>query len=260
MVASVKMKRAQADALQGRPYATALDRIAQKVAKKLDVFEDMKVKTTQTAEKNLYVVISTTKGLCGSFNVNIFRFLSEIVSFEKDDFVVVGKKGAEFTARMGASVVADFSQHKPLVDAVSPIFSLIFDLFKKNTYRSVYLVYNKFISTFRTQPVKMRLFPIQMASDISFQESSERDRQEYMVEPTYKSMMKSLIQDVLREKIKTALRDSEAGEHASRMLAMKNATDSAADIQYNLTLLRNKLRQQGITYELLDMIAAKDSE
>ncbi|HLD26589.1 MAG TPA: ATP synthase F1 subunit gamma [Patescibacteria group bacterium] len=263
MVSAVKMKRAQKDAFEGREYRTVLDMIAQKVMSIDDchtILQSQTKKNTVKKDKNLFVLITSNKGLCGSFNVNLFRFLSHHTRFEKDDFIVVGKKGAEFLAHIGASIKANFSDQKPLISAVSPLFSLIYDHFVNQTYATIFIVYNKCISTFKNEPVMVQLFPIKNR-DIVLEVSSTDaiGTQQYMIEPSLHMMITALLKDMLQEKIKTAFLDSMAGEHASRMIAMKNATDSAEDIMYNLTRLRNKLRQQNITYELLDMIAASSS-
>lgn len=254
MVAAVKMRRAQQEAIEGYAYRNALDMMAKKVITEDYAFKNNPMKTN---EKNLYIIISSNKGLCGNFNVNLFRFLSGQTTFENDDFISIGKKGAEFILHMSSSIIADFSDQKPIVNAVSPIFSLIFEKFMNNSYKSIFLIYNKFISTFKKEPVKVQLLPIQ--NILADHPSKKSENQTYVIEPSSRILLESLLQEVLKEKIKTALLDSAASEHASRMMAMKNATDSAQDIMYNLTRLSNKLRQQGITYELLDMITAKES-
>jgi F-type H+-transporting ATPase subunit gamma len=82
---------------------------------------------------------------------------------------------------------------------------------------------------------------------------------EYLIEPSSEKIIDSLLRSYLEERIRFSIIQSEAGEHSSRMIAMKNATDNAEDLTYSLTLLRNKIRQTKITYELLDMMTAKES-
>lgn len=255
MVAAVKMRKAQQEAYEGLEYRKTLDMIAKKVIK--GSYFDLKNKSVKKIDdKNLYVIISSNKGLCGSLNVNLFRFFNSHTHFETDDFIVAGKKAAEFLSHMGASVIADFSDQHPM-DAFSAIFLLISAHFSKNSYKSIFIEYNHFISTFKNQPVKIQLFPIQKINDLNIQQNGQKkEREEYIIEPSRSMMIESLILDVVKEKIKTAFLESAVCENASRMMAMKNATDNAEDIKYDLTRLRNTLRQQGITYELLDMIAA----
>lgn len=257
MVAAVKMKKAQKITLEGRPYQEILDKIIKRLlTADIVSFSPFLKKTKEEAiDKNLYVFISTNKGLCGTFNFNLFKFALKEINFEKNDFIILGKKGATFILRMGGNIIADFSDQMPFIDNVSAIFSLVVANFLNNKYQTVYLVYNKFLSTFRSEPIKTQLLPI-----VSFEELSGIEvKIDYLIEPSPLEILDSLIQDFLRERIRGAILDSEAAEHSARMMSMKNATENAEEITYNLTLLRNKLRQQSITYELLDMITAKEA-
>lgn len=267
MVAAVKMKKAQQRAIESRVYREMLDAITRRVMTAPDASYAVKTFSqgaffdkNKAPKNSLYVVVASNKGLCGSFNVNLFRFLIKEANWLNDGFIIVGKKAAEFVVKMGGKIIADFSNQQPVIDVVSPIFSLVFRHFFENTYKATYLVYNEFISTFKIIPAKKQLLPFEKLTNLSeLTETAKMTKNDYLIEPSYEIIFEALIKDALKEKIKTALLDNEAGEHAARMLAMKNATDNAADITYNLTLLRNKLRQQAITYELLDMIAAKES-
>jgi F-type H+-transporting ATPase subunit gamma len=127
-------------------------------------------------------------------------------------------------------------------------------------YSSVYLIYNSFVSTIRQEPTIKKLFPISEVSEVDFigQDSVEsKDVRQYVVEPSFDEVLVSLINDYLQDKIRGAILESEAAEHSARMMAMKAATDNATDLIFNLTLLRNKVRQTAITNELLDITTAQ---
>jgi F-type H+-transporting ATPase subunit gamma len=94
---------------------------------------------------------------------------------------------------------------------------------------------------------------------MEYQEKPQEPTGEYTIEPDPSAIIDALIKNYIEEKIRYAIMQSEAGEHSARMMAMKNATDNAREVVINLTLVKNKLRQQKITYELLDMITAKES-
>lgn len=263
MVSAVKMRKAQNMALEGRPYRDLLTKIIKRVYKEDEmsssIFLNNKNKTSSA--KNLNFLISSNKGLCGSFNFNLFRFMIKEINPDKDDFIIIGKKGADFIMRIKAKIIADFSLQVPFINSVSSIFTLIEQNFPAN-YQNIYLFYNKFISTFKFEQVKLQFLPIinffQAMEQISENEIQAK-QEDYLIEPSPDKIIKPLIQDFLKEKLKQAILDSEAAEHSSRMLSMKNATDSASDIIYRLTLLRNKLRQESITNELLDMVTAKEA-
>ncbi len=258
MVAAVKMKKSQKVAQEGKPYQKMLEKIIRRILPTVDLSLSPLLKKNEpsSTDKNLYVFISTNKGLCGAFNFNLFKTALTEVRFEKDDFIVLGKKASNFILKMRGNIVADFSDQGPFVHSVSAIFSLLIDGFLNNQYGSVFLFYNQFLSTFSSEPRKEQLLPIVYPEELisKIERTSER---EYLIEPSPQKIIDPLIRDFLKEQIKSAILNSEAAEHSARMLSMKNATDNAADIIYSLTLLRNKLRQEGITNELLDMVSAK---
>ncbi len=257
LVSAVKMRKAQQLAVEGRPYREVLESIIRKVVPTVDKSMSPLLTVREGAQrKELVVVISSNKGLCGAFNINIFRLLLKSEDINHADFITVGKKGAVFIASSGKAVLADFSTTAPL-NEVSAVFRMALESFLAGKYQKVSLVYNKFITTLRSESVKEQLLPVQLKqeSEIGSQESGV----DYLIEPSKNVLLERLLKNYLEEKIRGAIINSEAAEHSSRMIAMKNATDNATEVIYNLTLLRNKLRQQKITYELLDMITAKES-
>jgi len=260
MVAAVKMKKAQKVAYEGRPYQEKLQEIINRVLPSINpqLSPLLRKSEPQPQGKNLYIFISSNKGLCGGFNFNLFKLALKEIQFEKDEFIVLGKKAVDFILKMRGKIIADFSQQTPFADNVSAIFSLAVEGFLKGQYNTVYLFYNQFISTFRSEPRKNQLLPISRPQDL-MTKINVKVLREYLIEPSPQEIIEPLLEDFLKEKIKNAILNSEAAEHSARMLAMKNATDNAADIIYNLTLLKNKLRQDGITNELLDIISAKQA-
>ncbi|MBP7967261.1 F0F1 ATP synthase subunit gamma, partial [Candidatus Woesebacteria bacterium] len=129
------------------------------------------------------------------------------------------------------------------------------------SYKKVSIIYNKFISTLKSEVSEEVLLPfsaVEVFGDNTDQAATHL-QQEYKIEPSAEEILEQLILSFIENKIRGALISSEAVEHSARMMAMKSATDNASDIIYNLTLLSNKLRQEKITNELLDMITAKES-
>lgn len=255
LVSAVKMRKAQLAATEGRPYQELLEEAIHNLTAKGDAVES--VYLTKASEKNtkkLMIVVTSNKGLCGSFNFNLIRAIAKDVNKE-NAFLTIGKKGTGLISHLGGSVVADFSSLN-LLDSVSAVFQLALDGYLKGTYGEVVLVYNKFISTLKSEPVVKTILPVSMKGTHDDKDVMSAD---YMVEPSPQTVLDALLKSFIEEQIRFAIVESEAGEHSARMVAMKNATDNASNVIYNLTLLKNKLRQQSITYELLDMITAKES-
>jgi len=255
LVSAIKMKKAQTAAIEARAYQEHLEYIIKQSMGRVDTNLSPLLKAKDDQAKELVIFVTANKGMCGSFNFDLFRFFAKNMTLGDADFIVVGKKGAMLTTRMGGNILADFSSNQPL-NNVSAIFTMVVDAFLAGTYRSVSVVYNKFISTLRTEPVKETLLPMRLQITGPM---ATKFNQEYVIEPSAEEIIDHVLRSYVQEKIRNVFIQMEAGEHSARMVAMKNATDSANDIIYNLTFLGNKLRQEKITSELLDMITAKES-
>src|SRR3989344_245495 len=230
LVSAVKMKKAQQRALDGRSYQELLEEAIANIVQRAELTASELLKPNKnTSGKQLFIVVTSNKGLCGSFNVNVIRFLAKQVNRE-NAFVTLGKKGTVLISSLGGKVIGEYS--------------------------SVSLVYNKFISTLRYDPQEKTLLPFSLNE---VRKEAEQKPKIYEIEPDSESVIDALLKSFIEEQIRYAVIESEAGEHSARMIAMQNATDNANSVIYELTLLKNKLRQQSITYELLDMITAKES-
>ena len=260
LVSAIKMKKSQQKAIEGKPYRNLLSFIIGKIlASGLEKsYSPLLSLANQEVEKEVAIVITSNKGLCGGFNFNLFRFLVREVDFKKTDFITIGNKGAIFIKKMGGQVIADFSSSYQ-EDKVSAIFKTVLDLFLNGNYQNVYLIYNRFLTAVKSEPTKRKILPISVDENKFQLKENKIIFSEYIVEPSPEKIFDSVLRSLVEEQIREALIDSEAAEHSARMMAMKNATDNAEDVIYNLTLLRNRVRQEKITYELLDMITAKES-
>jgi F-type H+-transporting ATPase subunit gamma len=253
MVSAVKMKKAQALALEGSPYRQVLQEMISRV---IENTQSRYVETIDKKDgKTLYIFISTNKALCGSCNFNLIKLAASSIDFNKSSFITVGRKGATMVSKLGGTITADFSENLPFIDNTSDIFSLVSQGFLAGEYSKIAIVYNKFISTLHIEPTIDQLLPISK-QELTSMKTQERD---YVIEPDASVIIDSLLNDYIKEKIIGAILNSEASEHSSRMIAMKNATDNAQEIMFNLTLLKNKLRQSSITNELLDITTAQST-
>lgn len=257
MVSAVKMKKAQTAAMEAAAYQEFLERSIRRVGSSINPQYSavLQVKNDR-ASKHLVIMVSSNKGLCGAFNLNLFRFYQKETEKGEHDVVVVGKKGGILSVQLGHTVAADFSSHTPLAN-VGALFDYVLEAYMNGTYKTVSVVYNKFISSFSVEPTMELLLPFRM--DAVTSDEDDYAHGEYAIEPDPADIIDALLKSYIEEKIRHAVMQSEAGEHSARMMAMKNATDNATEVVGSLTSLKNKLRQQKITYELLDMITAKES-
>jgi F-type H+-transporting ATPase subunit gamma len=265
MVSAVKMRKAQQAALEGREYRLILDAILQKVIGNTSDLKEINIPWLKTSEgeKTLNILVTSNKGLCGSFHSNLFKHVLTNKSLNNTTFVTIGQKGAQFASAIGSKVYVDFSGQMPFVDNVSAVFSAVEEQFISGGYSKVTITYNKFISSLKSEPTTEQLLPIEnlqlLIDDDKDNKADQELNADYIIEPSVAELLGPLVQDYIKERIRSAITDSEASEHSARMMAMKAATDNAGEVIYSLTLLGNKLRQSQITNELLDMVGAKES-
>lgn len=257
LVSAVKMRKAQQAEVESRPYREGLMNVIQKIVEKIDVSHSPLLNPPSKSEsKNLIILVSSNKGLAGAFNVNLFRFMmKKDIDFSSTDFVTIGTKGAQFAARIGSHIQADFSSGHPITE-VSAIFNYAVEQYLNGQYQAIYLIYNKFISAMRSEVMQEQLLPFTIQP---IQQTTAQLKKEYLIEPSPREIIDSLLHSYIEDRVRGAVISSEAVEHSARMMAMKTATDNASDVIYNLTLVGNKLRQTKITNELLDMVTAKES-
>lgn len=259
LMSAVKMKKAVALEVEGRPYRNGLYEMMTAVSGKVDPSLSPLFQYQTTDDKpDLVIFVSANKGLCGAFLVNILKYLIKNVDLKKTQFVTVGTKGAQMLSRFDRDLIADFSSANPIVQT-SAIFDLVLESFQSKKYRHIKLLYTKYLSITKSEVTLTTLLPVPKDEVLQNQASVEKLSKDTIIEPNPKSLIEALLRSYVEEQIRGAVISSLAVEHSARMLAMKNATDNAEDVIYSLTLVGNKIRQTKITSELLDMITAKES-
>jgi F-type H+-transporting ATPase subunit gamma len=259
MVAASKMRRSQEQALATRPYSQAL----QKSLAKLGQFSDASLHPlleTHVTGKNVLLLISTDKGLCGALNPTLFKAtLSEYRTQDEAIIVAIGKKAVAFARNTGLSLYAQFTDLPEKLTAadVLPISSLLIEGFLDNSFKSVQIVYMDFINTLSQKVAVTQLLPL-------MQNKEYRDdtmivpevHSEYAFEPNPKEILSQLLPYYIENTLYQSFLESKASEHSARMVAMKNASENAHELVNELKLIFNKSRQAAITNELLDITTA----
>jgi F-type H+-transporting ATPase subunit gamma len=262
MVAAAKMRKAQQAALAGRPYATLMNQVLAEVTAGAKDFAHPLLEV-RDPRKRCVIVVSTDKGLCGSLNTNLLR---EAAKFDKDTtlYVAAGRKASQFIARTRRQLAAEFSyKDTPLFSEARAISKFACDLFTKGGADRVDILFTNFVSTLSQKPEIVPLLP---AGDIKTVTAGVSARAgqgtlaggatEYLFEPSPGRVLGALLPHYLNFKVYQILLEAKASEQSARMVAMKNATDNAQQIIKDLTLEYNKLRQAGITKELLEISSA----
>ena len=253
MVAAAKMRKAQAAALAGRPYQEMLTRVLAAIKGHVEP-SSHELLAVRPVKRELILIFSTDKGLCGPLNTNLFRELAEI-DREKTEYAVMGRKAVQFIARTRRNLAADFA----LKDAVRfadirPIAKFASDKFISGEVDQVRVLYPKFVNTLTQQSVMQDLLPVPTETlDVQ----GEAAHGEYLFEPDARGVLEAILPHYIAFQLFQMALNARASEHSARMVAMKNATDNAKDLIKDLTLEYNKVRQENITTELLEITTAQ---
>ncbi len=269
MVAAAKMKKAQDQATNGRPYADLLNQIL--VSLKDRVEDSAHPFFSQGAgSKTLVLLITSDKGLCGAFNTNLLKKVLQSFKEGEFDFVTIGKKGATSLARLKRNILADFPLKDPAKSVeVRVVGQFLQDRFRTGEYKNVVVAFNNFVNTVTVVPSVETLLPVDavslggkrsyegMGSAVEVKDANAGPVPQYSFEPGATQVFESILPQYVNNTIYQMLLESRASEHSSRMVAMKNATDNAKQMLKDLSLEYNKLRQAAITNELLEITTAK---
>ncbi len=230
--------------------------------------------TKGEGNRTLIVEITANKGLCGGYNGNMFRELRRYIS-EKNltdyDFISVGKYATHHAPLLGGQSIARFTNFTENItlDDAEKLGETVKKEYESGKYSTVLVAYTNFVSTLSQKPNIFQLLPIsaeiyknQLANDgdainrMEIENSDlERDWSTYVVEPNEDAILDVIIPKLVTSQVYQSLLDATASEQASRMIAMKNATENAEDLQKDLELKYNHIRQEGITRELAEIVA-----
>ncbi|MDR7379787.1 F-type H+-transporting ATPase subunit gamma [Rhodoferax ferrireducens] len=261
MISVSKMRKAQERMRAARPYSEKIRDIAANLGQANPEYVHAFMQTNG-AKAEGFVVITTDKGLCGGLNTNLFRALTiklrESQAAGNDaQAVAIGGKGLGFLTRIGAKVVSHVTHlgDKPHLDKLIGPLKVLLDAYEKGEISAVHLVYNKFVSTMRQEPVIEQLLPLSAAKMQAETKAAGAHAWDYIYEPDAQSVIDDLLVRYVEALAYQAVAENMASEHAARMVAMKAATDNAGSVIAELKLVYNKTRQAAITKELSEIVA-----
>ena len=268
LVAAAKMKKAQDQALAGRDYADKLNKVLVNLKDNTDE-ESHPLLGQREGSKELMLVISTQRGLCGGLNTNLLKKVRTQAT-EETEYVTVGKKLRQSIAKSGGKIVTDWEVEDPVpFNDAKPIAKFLTEQFLSGEYDKISVAFNNFVSTLTQTPHVSQLLPIQadaLAEKQDYEgvgkgEIAETDdaaalNMDYEFEPSAEGVLDKLLPLYVNFQIYQMLVEARASEHSARMVAMKAATDNANKMVKELTLEYNKARQAAITAELLEITTA----
>jgi F-type H+-transporting ATPase subunit gamma len=264
MVSAAKLKKAQDAILQIRPYASKLHEILVSISSNFDDDGEIAYTKHREPEKILVVLISSNRGLCGGFNLNIAKKAVEMVhtryslqhQLEEVDFFCIGKQGERQVKLRGMKVVESNHELFDHLDFnhVSSIAEQLMHAFVAGKYDRVELVYNQFLNAAIQINATEQFLPVELE-----EVKGQKQYYDYIFEPSKEYIVQELIPRILKMQFHKAMLDSHAAEHGARMTAMHQATDNATELLKDLTLQYNKVRQASITNEILEIVSGAEA-
>lgn len=271
LISTVKMKKAADLALGARPFALEASSIFSRVADEISMspYIEGKEKKMKKKRKSLVIVITSNKGLCGAYNINVFRQLLREGAGGDYECVTIGKKAREFVLRTGHHLVADYSdtfKDDPTPAQVKSISANIRELYLTGEYADVKVIYSFYISAISQKAVTRPFLPVSQETLSAFLEeitgsviSPLTYSGEYKIEPSKQAVADRIVPLILDLMFHEMMLEAKASEHAARMVAMKNARESSGTKVKELTLVYNKARQAGITKEISEIVSGVES-
>ncbi len=255
MVASAKMHKAQQAAINGQPFARLLYRIQREVIRTAEVEHPLLLR--REVRTRGVILVAADKGLCGALNGNVFRVAAQYDP-ASTVFVTAGKRAAQFVARSGRRLIAEFEYtDTPTFAQARAIASFAREAFLKGEVDEVDIVATRFVNTLTQEAVSMEFLPVGEITRLRIpgleKLEQEIDDSECVFEPSAAALLDFLLGHYLNFMVYQVLLNAKASEQSARMVAMKNATDNAETLIDELKLEGNKLRQGNITRELLEI-------
>jgi len=256
MVAASKMRKAQERMRMARPYSEKIRTVAAHISHANPEYRHPFLVERDSVKRVGLIVITTDKGLCGALNTNLLRLaLGQYKAWQAEgeeiDVCCIGNKGMGFMQRLGANIVSHAVQigDRPQMDKLIGTIKVMLDSYTNDRFDRLMIGYTRFINTMKQEPVVEQLLPL----------SGERMGApetvwDYLYEPEAKAVLDQVMTRYIEAIIFQAVAENMASEQSARMVAMKSASDNAATLIDELTLVYNKNRQAGITKELSEIV------
>lgn len=284
MVARSKSKRSVDAALATRAYSVLALELMRNVQKNLgeqDISENGKhpLLEKRTSGRILIVHVASNKGLCGGYNTLLFKSLRRLIagsiSADMIDVIAIGKYATRHASKLNLNLRKSIEGLPEIVgfNNVSPISSDLIEIFKKENYRTVLISYTKFENVFTLVPTVKKLLPVSIPDIVETIDEINREYEgeiavevenkelttDYIYEPTVEVLLEKLLPQVICAQLLQSVLEANASEQASRMVAMKNATENATKFEKDLLLIYNRARQAAITTELSEIVAGAEA-
>lgn len=256
MVAAAKMRKAQQNMFNARPYSQKIMELTRIVRIKNKASDSPFLEEINPSGKILYVFVTADRGLCGSFNANITRYGEHLVKENPNcDVICIGKKSYDYFKKRTDKIIAHFTGIMEKFDffKTAEIADKIRELYLSDSYSKVIVLYNEFKSVLQQSAKELQLLPIPES------EGDEVSRVDYIYEPDADTVVDNLVNRYMHFLIWQIFLESSASEQSSRMTAMDSATENAKELIASLQLQYNRERQASITTEIIEVASGAEA-
>lgn len=266
MVSAAKLRRAQNNIVNMRPYANSLIKVIADIAVTQRIKHPLLTPPIEV-KKVLMVVLSSDRGLCAGFNANINKFVDQYIKknkdqYEKLDFLFVGKRGFDFFSKKNVSVVKTITKLDKDIShqLASEVADKLMEHYLEGHYDEIRLVYNEFKSAIQQVVVTETLLPVDLSRQTFDKQTGHAVfASDMLFEPSAAEIIDELLLKHFGIQVYRCMSESVAAEHGARMTAMENASNNAKAMINSLTLTYNKLRQEKITTELIEITSGAEA-
>ena len=252
LVSTVKLKKWKNKMLATKDYALRIDEIARKVFSSVEESNNPYFAVNLKANKNLYIILSSSLGLCGAYNNNLFRLADSHIK-ENDEAIILGKKAISHYKDGKFTKIENFKEYSSIRDEaiIKQIIDFISKEYLKGTYKEIHLIYTAYKNSLTFHPVDYTVLPIKM-------ETATKEAYPPIMEPNQEAVLNALVPIYLKNSVYAKFLESEVCEQAARSNAMENATKNAEELLENLQIEFNKARQGAITQEITEIVGASN--
>jgi F-type H+-transporting ATPase subunit gamma len=259
VVAATRLRRAQAAVQATRPYAEKMLEVLQTAGERATEYKHPFL-VRREGKRAVMILVTTDKGLCGAINVNSIRAATRYMNehyTENQRYVTLGRKGRDFLLRYRRDVIAEVSgiSDRPTVAEILPVITVALEEYARGNADAVLLCYAKWVSTMKQEATVRVLIP----AEIPQREKGSAPQADYIYEPDPESVLDGLLPRYVETQVFQAVLENKASEYSAKMIAMQNATNAAGDLIDALTLFANKVRQAGITTELMEIVSGAEA-
>lgn len=254
LVATSKLRKVRNELANNEKYNELCKDIVDVVVSNLPEGYESIYCTERKGDK-LYIVLTSDTGLCGGYNNNVIAYLKEVLDNESgtEKIVLVGSKGLSYMSKYSLNTFNEYVSIPdiPTISEINKIYNEAIYLYKQGEVSEVNIVYTKFISPMKQEPILIKMLPFEVNSS---------KKEDYLIEPNFEEVLNNSIDTYLKSQLQNCMLHAKASEQSSRMTAMDGATENASDIINNLNIKYNRIRQSVITQEISEIVGGAEAQ